>query len=733
MGAQGTARDVTDRVEARAALQEVAKKNSLVTSLINGTEDLIYYKDGEGHYQGCNFRFADFVGRSEEEILGRTDDELLGPTRAAAYRKSDVEALTSWDPVRFEEWVVDYDGRRRLLETVKTVFRHIEGDTLGILGVVRDVTERKEAEERMRELAERAERATRMKSAFLANMSHEIRTPMNGVLGMTEILLDTELTQEQSQYLGIIRSSGESLLGVLNDILDISKIEAGHLELEEVSFDLSEQILGAVSLFSHTAVENGSELMVDLRSEVPRAVRGDSVRLRQVLSNLVGNAVKFTSEGEVVVSVSLVGGDDHNARIRFSVRDTGVGIPAEKQQAIFQEFTQADSSTTREYGGTGLGLTISRHLVSLMGGDLELESEEGKGSEFYFTLYLPIDHHFAPGPELGDRIDLSGVKALIVDDLETNRRIFRDFLETAGARVQVTESAVKALVLLKTVQGQEPFDLVVLDLLMPGRDGFQLAEDIRLDPELRDLPLMILTSSNRPGDRKLANRLRINGFLQKPTSRAELLRGVHTVLREVESQESGAWASGPGGRAGPQSGPAKDLTDGLDVLVAEDNVVNQQVAIGLLERWGCIVRVAENGVEALEALEERLPDLILMDVQMPEMDGLEATERIRADSRFSSIPILALTAHVLPEERKKCEDAGMDRLCSQALQAWGTEGPCRVLGPTTGRRVGAARWGSRERSVGGGKRTGRDSSAWTSGGGVPSGSVRNGRPPGSPG
>jgi len=661
LGAQGTARDVTDRVEAREALKEVARKNSLVRSLINGTQDLIFFKDGEGIYQGCNHGFTEFIGRPEEEIVGRTDEELLGGARAAGYKKTDHEALTSWDPVKFDEWVVDRDGKRRLWETVKTVFRHVEGDNLGILGVVRDVTERKEAEERMRELAERADRATRMKSAFLANMSHEIRTPMNGVLGMTEILLDTDLTAEQLQYLQIIRSSGESLLGVLNDILDISKIEAGHLELEEVSFDLHEEMLAAVALFSHTAVERESELMVDLRPEVPRGVRGDPTRLRQVLSNLVGNAVKFTQGGEVLLSVAMAGGDENNTRIRFSVRDTGVGIPEEKQHAIFQEFTQADSSTTREYGGTGLGLTISRHLVSLMGGDLDLESTEGEGSDFFFTLSFPIDKDFAPRAAPGDRVDLTGVKALIVDDLETNRRIFRDFLETAGARVQVTESAVEALSLLQTLQAQEPFDFVILDLLMPGRDGFQLAEDIRLDPELRDLPLMILTSSARPGDRKLAARLRVNGFLQKPVSRADLLRGVNGILHD-RGAGGASGASGKGAKEGGDTtpSPSRELTEGLKVMVAEDNLVNQQVAMGLLKRWGCEVTVVGNGIEALEALKVSIPELILMDVQMPEMDGLEATRKIRKDPRFSSIPILALTAHVLPEERQKCKDAGMD-------------------------------------------------------------------------
>jgi CheY-like chemotaxis protein/HPt (histidine-containing phosphotransfer) domain-containing protein len=294
-----------------------------------------------------------------------------------------------------------------------------------------------------------------------------------------------------------------------------------------------------------------------------------------------------------------------------------------------------------------------------MGGQLELMSEEGEGSEFFFSLRLPEDPDFAPRPEPGDRVDLTGVKALIVDDLETNRRIFRDFLENAGARVQVVEGAVDALNLLRTVQDQDPFDFVILDLLMPGRDGFQLAEDIRLDPELRDLPLMILTSSNRPGDRKLAARLHVNGFLQKPVSRAELLRGVNVILHERDEAKTPGAA--PGGAEESVAATASPrVTEGLRVLVAEDNVVNQQVAKGLLDRWGCEVTVVANGLEALEALEGSTFDLVLMDVQMPEMDGLEATLQIRRDRRFSSVPIVALTAHVLPEERQKCQDVGMD-------------------------------------------------------------------------
>lgn len=677
-GAVGTARDVTDRARSRATLEELVQKNSLVRSLINTTSEFIFYKDEEGRYKGCNLAFSEFIGRPEEEIIGLTDQELVGEERAQLYAESDREAFTSQDPIRMEEWVEIPGKGRRLMETVKTGYRSDEGQRLGILGIVRDVTERKEAEERMRELAERAEHATRMKSAFLANMSHEIRTPMNGILGMTEILLETDLTEEQRQSLEIVFNSGETLLEILNDILDLSKIEAGHLEMEETSFDLHEVVAGAAQLFSIPASVRANELALDIRPEVPHGVRGDPTRLRQVLSNLVGNAVKFTKEGEVLVTVSVEKELDGQALLHFSVMDTGVGIRKDLQVAIFKEFTQADSSTTREFGGTGLGLTISRHLVSLMGGELGLSSTLGEGSNFHFTLALPLDPEFVSvEPELDPKA-FSGLKVLVVDDNETNRRIFTEFLAGAGIQARNARSAQEGLQILREAkESGEPFQLALLDVVMPLRDGFQLTEDIRADRGLRDLKIMILTSTSRPGDRRRATQLGVGSFLMKPVSRLDLFRGMALTLRpddgepanrEGEGEEEAQPSSkGPAGEAKAPSG-ATESEPGAKILLAEDNPVNQQVAVALLERWGHEVTVALNGVEALAALEKEPFDLVLMDVQMPELDGLEATRRIRQDSRFASIPVVALTAHALREERDKCADAGMDDYLSKPFR-----------------------------------------------------------------
>ena len=656
-GAVGTARDVTDRARSRAILEELLQKNSLVQSLINNTSDLIFYKDEDGCYQGCNLAFSEFIGRPEEEIIGLTDQALVGDERTELYAESDREAFFGKDPVRLEEWVEVPGKGGRLMETVKTGYRSVEGERLGILGIVRDVTERKEAEERMRELAERAEHATQMKSAFLANMSHEIRTPMNGILGMTEIILDSELTDDQRQSLEIVQRSGEALLSILNDILDLSKIELGHLELEEISFDLHEVVAGAAQLFSMPASARGNELALDIRPDVPHGVRGDPTRIRQVLSNLVGNAVKFTKEGEVLVTVGVEEELDGKASLHFSVKDTGVGIPEEKQTAIFKEFTQADSSTTREFGGTGLGLTISRNLVSLMEGEMGLSSIPGEGSDFFFALTLPLDPEFISMEPEVDRQALEGLKVLVVDDNETNRRIFSEFLEGAGISVRTASSASEGLgALLEAMEAGEPFQMALLDVVMPERDGFQLAQDIRAEELFQDLKLMILTSTTRSGDRRRAALLGVGSFLLKPVSRLDLFRGMASALR-VEDPGTGLQVTQP---PVPESG--------FKILLAEDNPVNQQVAVALLKRWGHDVTVAGDGLEALAALEEGVFDLVLMDMQMPEMDGLEATRRIRQDKRFSSLPIVALTAHALQEERDKCTAAGMDDYLSKPFR-----------------------------------------------------------------
>ncbi len=660
VGAQGTARDVSDQVRARAALQELVEKNSLVRTLLNSTADLIFYKGIDGVYRGCNPAFAEHLGLTEEEVVGRTDVELYGEEAAAGFRATDAEALSGRGPVRVEEWVELPDGSRRFLETVKTVVYGPDGEPMGVLGVVRDDTERKLTEERIKEMAEAAARATQMKSAFLANMSHEIRTPMNGILGMTELLLDTELTEEQRQSLQIIRTSAEALLGILNDILDLSKIEAGHLELERIPFDLHDAVTGAVQVFALPAAQRGNELAMDIRPEVPRGVRGDPVRLRQVLANLVGNAVKFTEHGEVVVSVTLVGREDGIARIRFSVEDTGVGIPPEKQEAIFEEFSQADSSVTRKHGGTGLGLTISRRLVELMGGTLQLRSREGVGSEFFFTLPLPVEEGWSPPEEPGLDVDLSGMRVLVVDDHDTNRRIVREFLEGAGARVDTAPEADRALEILRAAAEEgDPVQLAILDVAMPGRDGFELAREIREDERLRDTRLLILTSVTTAGDRQRARDLGIGCYLLKPVSRKDLLKGVRTTLGEEEGECATSAVS-----AGRLFGDRR-----VRVLLAEDNPVNQQVALALLERWGVEVRAVTDGRQALEALEEESFDLVLMDVQMPGMDGLEATRRIRERPEWAEMPVVALTAHALSEERDRCLEAGMNDFLSKPFRA----------------------------------------------------------------
>src|SRR5712664_1920529 len=515
------------------------------------------------------------------------------------------------------------------------------------------------AEGVMREARDLAERVARARSAFLANMSHEIRTPMNAVLGFVELILDTELTTEQRRALELVRSSSEALLMILNDILDYSKIEAEHLELESIPFDVSKVVHATASLLAVRAREKHLELLAEVSADVPRAVRGDPTRLRQVLMNLIGNAIKFTEQGEVVVSVSSAASDG-TAKLTFAIRDTGIGIAAEHVGSVFKEFTQADSTMTRRYGGTGLGLAISQRLVRLMGGDLGVTSEVGRGSEFSFTLALPVES--APPTRTTGLAALGGRRMLIVDDNQTNRRILREMLGAEGIKVDEAATAADGLVALRgAVTKKARYDLAILDVQMPDMDGFQLARAVRGEKAIARTNLLMLTSAGQRGDGERCRELGIRGYLTKPISRSDLLEALGTVL-----------AGSPEEAGTPEVVTRHTIAESratLRVLLAEDNPVNQQVAVAMLVKRGHEVHVSSNGREAVDAVRQRDYDVVLMDIQMPEMDGFEATHVIRALPKGKDLPIIGLTAHALSGERERCLSHGMTEYLPKPFKA----------------------------------------------------------------
>ena len=516
----------------------------------------------------------------------------------------------------------------------------------------------KRAEAVMREARDLAERLARARSAFLANMSHEIRTPMNAVLGFVELILDTELTQEQRRALELVRSSSEALLMILNDILDYSKIEADHLELEAIPFDVSKVVHATASLLAVRARERHLELLAEVTPEVPRAVRGDPTRLRQVLMNLIGNAIKFTEQGEVVVSVTTALAADDVVQLRFAIRDTGIGIAPEHLGSVFREFTQADSTMTRRYGGTGLGLAISQRLVRLMGGEITVTSEVGRGSEFSFTLPFPAE---VAAPRAAGLATLGGRRMLIVDDNQTNRRILRDMLATEGIKVDEASTAGEGLEAIRgAAKKHAPYDLAILDVQMPDMDGFQLATAVRADRGLARTRLLMLTSAGQRGDGERCRELGIRGYLTKPMSRADLLEALGTVL------------AGPEETTTPEVVTRHTIAESrraVRVLLAEDNPVNQQVAVAMLVKRGHEVHVAGNGREAVDAITQREYDVVLMDIQMPEMDGFEATHAIRALPKGKDLPIVGLTAHALSGERERCLSHGMTDYLAKPFKA----------------------------------------------------------------
>jgi PAS domain S-box-containing protein len=652
-----SARDITQRKEAEAALEASLRQTR---QILETAHDAFISIDAGGLITDWNPQAQASFGWTREEAVGRELAATVVPTEYREAHRHGLERFLATGEKkvlgkRLELMGLHRDGREFPIELTISPLETEQGFTFNAF--LRDITTRKLAQAELALARDQALEASRMKSMFVANVSHEIRTPMNGVIGMAELLLDSELSDEQREYAETISASGETLLKIIDDILDFSKIEAGKLELDATDFDLRDAIEKACGMLAVRAHAKGLELAVAIDPEVPALVHGDGDRLRQVITNLVSNAIKFTATGEVVVRVSSSPAGAGPAHVRLEVSDTGIGIQPDALEQLFKPFSQADSSTTRRYGGTGLGLAISSQLIALMDGTIGAHSERGEGSCFWLELTLPrVAGEHGPPPE--EEREIAGLRVLVVDDNVTSRKILERQLNGLQLSCEVAADAAHAIELLQAAaRGGMPFALALLDLNMPEVDGYQLAHAIRSQPALRDMRLVLLSSSG--GRSGAPEEAALNGVLTKPVRQSRLYEEIQAVMigdRPITRRAARpAWAAGDGPRP--------------DVLVVEDTLVNQAVAARMLEKCGFVPHIAENGRKALEALSDRSYAAVLMDCQMPELDGYDTTRAIRRREQGGRrMPIIAMTANSMQGERERCLAAGMDDYLTKPLR-----------------------------------------------------------------